>query len=213
MVAGVCFRRPAATYDSFPGVTGPGVGVENGSSKYYPVAMKPIAEYIEICRGCSEQEFARRFEHAFLVHSSLTQRAMQPVRATRRRMTIDRLVIETERPPSSLDNLSLDQLYQVVELRSATTASPIRIGCGEDCEVQINDRSVSRLHASIHVEQGRCLISDENSSAGTQVNGREVRAGESVEIYSGDRIVLGYLSVIFFKPADFYLFVRRLFVD
>lgn len=177
------------------------------------MAMKPIADYIELCRECSEEEFARRFEHAFMVHSSLTQRAMQPVGETRHRMTIDRLVIETDGAPSSPDNLSLDQLYQVVELRSAATASPVRIGCGEDCDVQINDRSVSRLHASIHVEQGRYLVSDENSSAGTLVNGREVLAGGFMEISSGDRIVLGYLSVIFFQPADFYLFVRRLFVD
>ncbi len=49
-----------------------------------------------------------------------------------------------------------------------------RIGRGKDCEVQLADQSVSRLHCEIVVTRGELTLVDAGSKWGTRVNGRRV---------------------------------------
>jgi hypothetical protein len=64
----------------------------------------------------------------------------------------------------------------------------IVIGRGEDCDLPINDTSVSRVHAEIHqIEGGQYEVLDRDSSNGVRVNGVELKrtildAGDVVEL-------------------------------
>jgi hypothetical protein len=62
------------------------------------------------------------------------------------------------------------------------------IGRTDQCDITINDSSVSRKHASIESKDGRFLLQDQKSTNGTQVN------GEFIDVYllnHGDKIRIG----------------------
>ncbi len=50
--------------------------------------------------------------------------------------------------------------------------------------------SISRLHATISVRNGKTYIVDNQAANGTFVNGVKARAGQEIELNSGDKIVL-----------------------
>ena len=63
----------------------------------------------------------------------------------------------------------------------------------------IDDSSVSREHARLHVADNTLLVEDLNSMNGTAVNGRKIRAGEAEPVRSGDTLRIGAveLQIIF----------------
>jgi pSer/pThr/pTyr-binding forkhead associated (FHA) protein len=82
----------------------------------------------------------------------------------------------------------------------------ILIGRGEECDISLNDTSVSRVHADVELdESGRYRIGDQASSNGLRVNGMEV---QTTTLYSGDIVELGDVQLQFvpkgqvFTPSD-----------
>jgi ABC transport system ATP-binding/permease protein len=76
--------------------------------------------------------------------------------------------------------------------------SKVLVGRGEDCDLPINDTSVSRLHAEIHsMGQGRYEIVDMDSSNGVRINGVDLKRGF---LEAGDVLELGDV-VLKFIPA------------
>lgn len=71
----------------------------------------------------------------------------------------------------------------------------LKIGRLNINDIVIRDTTVSRKHASILFSGNRCWIRDENSMAGTYVNGN--RISDQLEIQSGDTLQIG--------PAMFHL--------
>ena len=72
----------------------------------------------------------------------------------------------------------------------------ISIGRAPNCDVVIRLPFVSKLHAHLVVhEDGSFALADNRSSNGTEVNGRELAAGETVPLSLGDRLTLGVLNV------------------
>jgi ABC-type multidrug transport system ATPase subunit len=71
-----------------------------------------------------------------------------------------------------------------IEVKSA-----MMVGRDPSCEVILNDKSVSRRHASLHPgTSGGCLVRDENSQGGSFVNGRRF---DEHEFTVGDRLEIG----------------------
>jgi pSer/pThr/pTyr-binding forkhead associated (FHA) protein len=69
------------------------------------------------------------------------------------------------------------------------------IGRGEECDIALNDTSVSRVHADIERDDsGRFRIGDLQSSNGVRVNGMEI---QSTTLYSGDLVELGDVQLQF----------------
>lgn len=71
----------------------------------------------------------------------------------------------------------------------------LTIGRGEQANIIIDDAGLSKIHASIHQEQDRLWILDENSTNGTLVNNRVVPA-QGKELFNGDIIKLGSNTAI-----------------
>jgi predicted component of type VI protein secretion system len=76
------------------------------------------------------------------------------------------------------------------------------IGRGEDCDLPVNDTSVSRIHAEIHViEGGRYEVIDRDSSNGVRVNGVELKR---TILDAGDVIELGDVQLRFVLAGQPY---------
>ncbi len=60
-------------------------------------------------------------------------------------------------------------------------------------------RSVSRIHAQLHMDQSRLYITDLDSTNGTFVNEKRISPHRAVQLRSGDTLMLGKLriSVVF----------------
>jgi hypothetical protein len=69
------------------------------------------------------------------------------------------------------------------------------IGRGQHCAVILNDATVSKEHARLHVDGSRAAIEDLHSTNGTLVNGKAIE-GPTV-LKPGDRIAFG-ANVIWF---------------
>jgi hypothetical protein len=78
---------------------------------------------------------------------------------------------------------------QVVELPERLMDKPLVVGRSAEAEVQVPAANVSRRHCLFFVHEGRWVLQDGGSSAGTLVNGQAV--SESVYLNSGDVVSLG----------------------
>ena len=72
---------------------------------------------------------------------------------------------------------------------------PLQIGRGADMDLQLDDGSVSRLHALVTSAAERFWIEDNDSLNGVWVNGKRIT--QRVELNNRDRIMLGDFEVVF----------------
>jgi transcriptional regulator with PAS, ATPase and Fis domain len=74
--------------------------------------------------------------------------------------------------------------------RSAT------IGRSRECEVRIDDASVSRKHAVLHVSGDAVTVEDLGSANGTKVDGTPVVPGTTLRVRSGSLVEVGSVRVL-----------------
>ena len=70
----------------------------------------------------------------------------------------------------------------------------VTIGRDPNCEVFLNDRTVSRRHAHLSIQGGRAIIEDLGSLNGTWVDAAIV---SSSELFNGSTIQIGTFKMIF----------------
>ncbi|MCM1028215.1 MAG: FHA domain-containing protein [Pseudoflavonifractor sp.] len=72
----------------------------------------------------------------------------------------------------------------------------IKIGRAPGCNIQINNPSVSSLHAELLIlDDGRLIIEDKNSTNGTFVGGQRLDPGVETEVRRGDLVQLGNVAL------------------
>ncbi len=76
----------------------------------------------------------------------------------------------------------------------------IQIGRSPQCEIQIDEVSVSRVHASLAIGPPLALT-DLNSANGTRVHDRPIAAGIAVEIAPGESVQIGSATIIVQRQA------------
>ena len=84
--------------------------------------------------------------------------------------------------------------------RDLPESGSITFGRSHQADVRIDDASVSRLHAKLHVGQ-TFSIEDLGSSNGTRVAGRLVEAGKRVALHPTDKVEVGAAAVIIDLPS------------
>ncbi len=76
----------------------------------------------------------------------------------------------------------------------------LNVGRASDNELSINDTSVSKIHATLVMNQeGTLLVADTGSTNGTYINGRRISYGEARHIEDGDVVGFGDVEVRFKK--------------
>ncbi|MBN2723198.1 MAG: GGDEF domain-containing protein [Deltaproteobacteria bacterium] len=93
-------------------------------------------------------------------------------------------------PPSAV-------LGRKVEISSE---KPLVIGRHPDCELQLNDDSVSRRHAMVEFSSSGCIISDLGSTNGTYLNESVIR--RKMKIENGAKIRIGQVLLKFLSGED-----------
>lgn len=90
--------------------------------------------------------------------------------------------------PSGERPILLFQTDKVSEPQRTLTQDSVTIGRGEDCDVVIAERQVSRQHIRVFKDQDEWFIEDLDSRNGTWLNGHKL-VGEQ-KLYDGDEINL-----------------------
>ena len=73
--------------------------------------------------------------------------------------------------------------------------SELSVGRAPENDLVFDSPTVSRRHALVRIDNGRCMLTDLNSTSGTFVNGQSVRG--TAEIVDGDEIIVGDQRFIF----------------
>ncbi|TMQ06830.1 MAG: FHA domain-containing protein, partial [Deltaproteobacteria bacterium] len=80
------------------------------------------------------------------------------------------------------------------------TSGALTLGRGGDCDIVIDDTSVSRLHAVLHV--GAVFeIEDRGSHNGTRIGERRVASGQRRAVLPGEVVHLGTATLVIFDPS------------
>lgn len=115
--------------------------------------------------------------------------------------------VPTDRLETPVDGRRVvSEAFLIVSGSQTVTIQPqgLTIGRREDLALVLDDPHVSRLHAQIRLVQGRYVIFDLESRAGTYVNGQRVtqyalRAGDVISL-AGVQLVFGQEDSV--SPAD-----------
>ncbi len=97
---------------------------------------------------------------------------------------------------ASLVVRSGDQAGQSIPL----SAPVVRLGRAPDCEIPLDDITVSRRHAEIRRDGGRYLVSDVGSLNGTYVN--QQRIDDETALEHGDELQVGKFRLVFFGKTN-----------
>jgi len=101
----------------------------------------------------------------------------------------------------SLPAESVPKLVDPSSGREFTLKSGVNTVGRQDTDVLLSHPTVSRRHAQITVEEGRCVVEDVGSTNGTVVNGRQIGQGQSVELSDGDEVIFGSVRLLFEYPS------------
>lgn len=101
-----------------------------------------------------------------------------------------------------------DQVELLSELGSAPhcivplrgSGRSLQLGRAPQCEIVLNDPSVSAKHAVLLLDGGGVRVSDEGSKNGTMVNGRRLEPGEAPWLQPMDRVDLGRIQAFICAP-------------
>lgn len=150
-------------------------------------------------RGLSPDVFAARYGDAFLLlHGSAND--LHPTEGPEKTGIIE--VAQTRGPlVPALDFIA----FPVRNSGRSLFGSKISVGRTQNNDIQIDDRTVSKLHAIIEREAaGEFRIRDAGSAAGTLVEGQVAPArgdGEGVPLRAGVNIILGGVQLTFLDLA------------
>jgi hypothetical protein len=155
---------------------------------------------VQSCKQTTRAEFARSRPGPFFVTSNLIE-SDRDNKLTRE----IRVIRDGKRSPDFRD------AYQVLEVPADAKSPFIRVGRGNDCDICIDDESVSRVHVSLQGSKTGWRLIDLHSSAGTILNGERLKPGTPHPVTSGDTIQLGSLDLTFLDGGQFYDLVVRLY--
>lgn len=79
--------------------------------------------------------------------------------------------------------------------RWALDAAEIRVGRTAACDLTIDDKRVSRHHATLRRGSSGWTVTDEGSANGTSVNGRRLAPGDAAALAAGDTVALGPIGL------------------
>jgi hypothetical protein len=83
------------------------------------------------------------------------------------------------------------------DFRIADEEVQLFLGKGEECQLQLQDSKLEKIHASIRIKDGNLTITDFDTTAGTFVNDKTVTR---IELQDGDTVKVGE-SVLRFRKC------------
>jgi hypothetical protein len=173
--------------------------------------MKPIAEYFDECRRLTLDQFCEQHPHPFLLTSASSLVSFLKPYDAQQTPTVDRLVIGGVGLGSD-DSKEPKETYKVIEaLPRNGSVRRVSLGFSDDCDIHLDDPSVSRCHAYLAWTEHGTYLEDANSTAGTAVNGELLEPGKAIQISPGDRVALGTVDLVYTRAKELYPLVMLMF--
>jgi hypothetical protein len=123
----------------------------------------------------------------------------------------DTLASIQRQDPTALQELmfQFDDLV-VATLPSMADRTELMVGRLPDCDLVIEDPSVSKRHAVLRWDKvmRRCTVSDSGSTNGTTVNG-SMLAGPELQLKDGDLVTFGSVPFCFLLTDSLYVRLLR----
>lgn len=85
----------------------------------------------------------------------------------------------------------------------ANSATPIHVGRAPECEIVINDATVSRLHLELAQQPDKSWTANVTGSRGAWVKGATVPTGSTIPLRSGLQLQLGDVAVTYYDADGF----------
>lgn len=86
--------------------------------------------------------------------------------------------------------------YLMFNKKKLNLVEKLTIGRNSDCELVIDNKLVSRLHASIQKIKDAFFLKDEGSTNGTLLNGQKIDASKFYKLAPGDEITIGAETLV-----------------
>lgn len=86
--------------------------------------------------------------------------------------------------------------YLMFNQKKINLVAKMTIGRSSDCSVVIDNKLVSRIHASIQKIRDAYFLKDENSTNGTFLNGHKIPSDKYVKLNPGDKITVGAFTLV-----------------
>ena len=167
-------------------------------------------QLLALARRVSREQFVQQFDHPFLSRPRLSITALG-MPSDDEVMTTD--VRSFDRADSSEIRPAAVRFVPLVRSSRSPYTDRITVGRTANCDVVLQERSVSKLHALFWPSEDLegWAVSDARSANGTFLNDRKLAPLDRVPIKPGDLLRLGELEVKFIDPGMLYeLLLRRL---
>jgi hypothetical protein len=110
------------------------------------------------------------------------------------------VVIPTAAPPMPdvevIARITQQNGWREIPLVFKPGGKRLNVGRAADNELNLNDASVSKIHAALLMTtEGTLLVADTGSTNGTYINGRRISYGESRQLEEGDVVGFGDVEV------------------
>ena len=83
-----------------------------------------------------------------------------------------------------------------VRLHPLPALGDLRIGRHSACEIRVDDASISRFHAVLHLKGTSATIEDLGSANGTRIAGQRIKAGKEFAVPIGETVRLGTVTLL-----------------
>ena len=157
--------------------------------------MEPIETYRDIAKSLSRDEFLAKYAEPFLVLDSAALRAVDRRLAWGK--TMDRMVLVGRTGKEG-------PLLVAPLVPRDPQARIITIGLSPECDITIDDASISKQHAFFDRNGDKWRVWDNDSAAGTFVNDKPVEINTGQPLVPGDYITLGSVDVTFLTSPLLY---------
>lgn len=109
---------------------------------------------------------------------------------------------------------TLDQTSKTIKIRkSILSGNDVVIGRAKGSQVQLNENSVSRKHATITLSRGQLMLTDIGSTRGTFFKDAQLSPNKAHKLQLGEVYTIGPFEIIFLNPkvdSDKTILVNRL---
>ncbi len=168
--------------------------------------MEQLDEYLVDCKRYSREGFAAAHPHPWFV-VAVPDKSGDKWRAFRTTSVSAWSLIQARAELPAVADVY--RALKVVKSADNPWRNRISLGRARNNDVVLRDRSVSKLHAHLTLDDdGQTSLRDAGSRNGTRINGDRIRGKDAIVLVAGDEVRFGRVDAVFQDATAFYDFLH-----
>lgn len=163
--------------------------------------------YIQDSKNSLQEEFIEKYNHPFFI-SFVESMSTDPEKKILSSDSAIKSLNELVKSETKAQNNEVIDVIPVVKTKK-NNEEYITIGRIESQDIFIDDLSISKLHAYLQLVDNKYLITDNNSTNGTVLNGLKLSANVQNNIKDQDKVLFGNIRYTFFSARSAYMFLKK----